>query len=73
MIRTRRRFKQTVSFDDRLRAFIQEILQEAEAVPPGAERSEILKKANQAEAAREIDAWANSPVPRPRSARDNRD
>jgi hypothetical protein len=72
MIRTRRRFKQTVSFDDRLRTFIQEMLQEAEAVPPGAERSEILKKANQAESAREIDAWANSPRPLPRIVRDNR-
>lgn len=72
MIKTRRRFKQTVSFDDRLRAFIQEMLQEAEAVPPGAEWCEIMKKANQAEAAREIDAWANSPRPLLRIVRDNR-
>lgn len=72
MTSTRRRVKQTKSLEERLTAFIQETRQEAEAVPPGAERNDILKRATKAEAAKEIDAWANSPGPRLRTARANR-
>lgn len=53
----RRRFKQTVSLRERLLLFAQEARQKAEALPPGAAREQLLKKADQAETAAEQDGW----------------
>jgi hypothetical protein len=55
----RRRFKQ--SLEDRLTAFAQAASKEADALPAGSERDEMLKKAKRAQAAKEMNAWANSP------------
>jgi hypothetical protein len=61
----RQRFKQSASLKDRLAAFAQEAEQCAEALPAGPERDEMLKKAKRAQAATEIDAWANLPELQP--------
>jgi hypothetical protein len=57
----RRRFKQTQSLQDRLRAFASEIRSKAEALPFGTERDELMKKARQADTALHLHDWANSP------------
>jgi hypothetical protein len=57
----RRRFKQTISFQDRLAAFAQESRENAARLPPGFARDDVLKKARQADIASHLDAWANSP------------
>jgi hypothetical protein len=43
---TRRRFKQTTSFQDRLTAFIADTRSEADAATHGADRFELLMKIN---------------------------
>jgi hypothetical protein len=57
----RRRFKQTVSLHNRLSEFIADARAKAETMPHSPERDELLKKIRQAEAAANIEAWANSP------------
>jgi hypothetical protein len=60
-MQSRRRFKQTTTFQQRLSAFIADTRSEADAAPPGADRFELLKKITQAETAADIEAWATSP------------
>lgn len=57
----RRRFKQTVSLHNRLSEFVADTRAKADSVPDGPARNELLKKIQQAEAAANIEAWANSP------------
>jgi hypothetical protein len=57
----RRRFKQAISFKDRLASFSKEAREQAGALPPGPERDTLLKKASQADTASHLDDWANSP------------
>ena len=57
----RRPFIELPSFAERVTASAQEALEAAEALPPGPEKEELLKKAHRAQAAKNIDAWANSP------------
>jgi hypothetical protein len=57
----RRRFDQKVSFHNRLSEFIADARAKAEHMPDGPKRNELLKKIRQAEAAANIEAWANSP------------
>jgi hypothetical protein len=40
----RRRFKQTVPFIDRLAAWAKDVREEADRLPPGPERDELLHK-----------------------------
>lgn len=61
----RRRFKQTVSFEDRLAQEAHRAKAEAETLPEGAQRDLLLKKARQAEAAAHINEWLSSPGLRP--------
>lgn len=61
----RRRFKQLPSLQDRLIDFTKKALQEAEALPADPERDELLRKAQRAQAAKEMDAWATSPELQP--------
>ena len=58
---TRRRFKQTESLQDRLATFARNARDEASALPSGAERDDLLKRARRADTAAHIDQWANSP------------
>jgi hypothetical protein len=57
----RRRFKQTESLPDRLKKWSTEVLRQANQLPPGSKRDELLKKVRQAETASHLDEWANSP------------
>jgi hypothetical protein len=57
----RRRFKQTVSLHNRLSEFVADTRAKADSVPDGPERNQLLKKIRQAEAAANIEPWANSP------------
>jgi hypothetical protein len=57
----RRRFKNTLTFPDRLAKEAERFRQEAETKPHGAERDELLRKARQAETAAHIDTWVSSP------------
>jgi len=57
----RRRFKNTLTFSDRLAKEAKRFRQEAESKPPGQERDDLLRKARQAETAAHIDQWVSSP------------
>ena len=57
----RRRFKQTVSFQDRLRAFAKEARERAASLPAGLLRDDMLRKARQADTAANLDSWMDSP------------
>jgi hypothetical protein len=57
----RRRFKNTLTFPDRLAKEAERFRQEAETKPPGQERDDLLRKARQAETAAHIDEWLSSP------------
>jgi uncharacterized protein YaiL (DUF2058 family) len=61
----RRRFKQTISLQDRLLKFIASARAKAASMPDGKQRNEQLKKARQAETAAKIEEWANSPELQP--------
>ena len=56
----RRRFKQTVPFKDRLRAFAEALRQEASRLPAGPAKDAVLKRARQADTAVHLEAWARS-------------
>jgi hypothetical protein len=57
----RRRYKNTLTFPDRMAKEAERFRQEAETKPPGQERDDLLTKARQAEHAAEIDKWVSSP------------
>jgi hypothetical protein len=56
-----RRFKNTLTFPDRLAKEAERFRQEAETKPPGQERDMLLGKARQAEHAADIDQRISSP------------
>ena len=57
----RRRFIQTESLKDRLAAFAERARENARFLKVGAERDELLKKAQHADTAAHIEDWLNSP------------
>jgi hypothetical protein len=57
----RRRFKQIQTLGERLQAFAKTARDQAASLRPGPEQEALLKKARQADTARNIDGWANSP------------
>jgi hypothetical protein len=57
----RRRFKQTTSLKDRLTTWAQQLREEAERLPSGADRDALLKRASRADTASHLDDWINSP------------
>ena len=61
----RRRYKNTLTFPDRLPTVPARLRQEAEASPPGPQRDELLRKARQAETALRINEWISSPGLKP--------
>jgi hypothetical protein len=61
----RRRFKNTLTFPDRLAKAAEHFRQEAESKPPGQERDDLLRKARQAESAIEWTNWISSPGLKP--------
>jgi hypothetical protein len=56
----RRRFKNTLTFPDRLAKEAERLRDEAETKPPGQERETLLRKARQADTAAHIDKWISS-------------
>ena len=61
----RRRFKQTVSLEERLSEEAKRLREEAKLLPPGAERETLLRKARQAETGAHMSGWLRSPELRP--------
>ncbi|RTE89280.1 MULTISPECIES: hypothetical protein [Bradyrhizobium] len=57
----RRRFKQQLTLQDRLSAWVKQIKEDAASLPPGPERDALLKKARQAELANHLHDWVKSP------------
>jgi hypothetical protein len=57
----RRRFKQVTSLKDRLIQEAENLRRQANEMPPGAPRDELLRKARQAETAARVDDWLASP------------
>lgn len=65
MTQRRRRFKPDSSLQDRLAAFAKELREQAELLPPGIVKDDLLRRARQADTALHLDNWANSPGLRP--------
>lgn len=57
----RRRFKNVLSFPERLAQEAERLRTEAEKLPPGIEWHDLERKARQAETAARIDEWLKSP------------
>jgi hypothetical protein len=57
----RRRFTQKTPLDQRLMQDAERLRQEAEAMPFGPERDELLRRARRAETAAHMDQWLASP------------
>ncbi len=61
MGKKRNRTRPPLSFQDRLNNFALEARKAAKKLPPSAERSELLQKARDGEAAAKIDRWLTLP------------
>ncbi len=57
----RRRFKQTLSLEERLAEEARRLREEAELLPHGPVRDEALRKARQAETGSHLSEWLRSP------------
>lgn len=61
----RRRFKQTVSLEERLAVGAKLLRERAMVLPPGAEREALLKKARETEMTGNVSQWLASHPVRP--------
>jgi hypothetical protein len=61
----RRRFKQTETLEFRLTAEAANLRRQAEGLPPGIRREELLRKASQAETASQVNEWLSPPGSQP--------
>jgi hypothetical protein len=57
----RNRSRPLTSFQERLQNFAKNAREAARKLPPSAERSDLLQKARDGEAAAKIDRWLSSP------------
>jgi hypothetical protein len=57
----RRRFKQTISLNERLDAEADRLRREARSLPPSARRDDLIRKANQMRLAGRLDQLLASP------------
>ncbi|MBB4428932.1 hypothetical protein GGD66_007530 [Bradyrhizobium sp. CIR48] len=57
----RRRFKQQLTLQDRLSAWVKQVEEQASRLPPGPERDALFKKARQADVANHLHDWIISP------------
>jgi len=64
-MRKRRRFKQTVSLEQRLINEASRLRQEAKLMRPCARRDSLIRKARQLDTASHMSEWLNSPGLRP--------
>ena len=58
---SRRRFKQTQTFEERLAEEAERFRTAAEELPPGTARELLLRRARQAETASHMSGWLRSP------------
>jgi hypothetical protein len=56
----RRHIKQKLSLEDRLASYAKSAREVAALLPPGAEKDELLRKADQADTAVHLNEWASS-------------
>lgn len=61
----RRRLKQILSFKERLSKEAARWREQAQALPPGFRREQLLRKAGQTDVALHLDEWLTSPGLRP--------
>jgi hypothetical protein len=61
----RRRFKRVETLEYRLTTEAANLRRQAEGLPPGVRREELMRKANQAETASHMSEWLSSPGLRP--------
>lgn len=61
MQQQRRRFKQVISLEERLSEEAKRLREEANLLPPGAVREQMLRKARQAETGSHMSEWLRSP------------
>lgn len=66
-MKKRNRIKPTDSLEKRLQKFAEESRRAARLLPSGKERTELLRKAKQAETTAHITDWVTSPGLRPTS------
>ena len=64
----RRRFKQTLTLNERLAQEAKRLRDQAKLLPPGAVRENLLRKARQAETGLHISEWLASPGLQPPTA-----
>jgi hypothetical protein len=57
----RRRSQRFLTLTDRLALYANEVRERAALLPPSIERDMLLKKARQADAASQLEDWADSP------------
>jgi hypothetical protein len=57
----RRRFKQTLSLEERLAQEAQRLREEAEQLPPGPQQADLLRKAREDEMVAQMAGWITSP------------
>jgi len=67
MAERRRRFRQTKSLEERLADEAARLREQAELLPPGQLRDEVLRKARQAETGAHMSEWLTSPGLQPPS------
>jgi hypothetical protein len=60
-VSNQRRFKQQLTLQDRLSAWAKEVRKQADKLRPSPERDMLLKKAEQADTASQLNDWVNSP------------
>ena len=61
----RRRFKNILTFPERLEQEVERLRTAADKLPPGIEREGLLRKARQTETACHVNEWISSPGLRP--------
>jgi hypothetical protein len=61
----RRRFKHSLSLEERLSKEAKRLREEAKLLPPGAVREALLRKARQAETGSHLSEWLRSPALQP--------
>jgi len=57
----RRRFKQTLTLEERLAKEAQRLREEAKKLPPGPEQADLLQKARDDEMVAQMAGWITSP------------
>ena len=60
-MKIRRRFKQTVTLEERLSNESKRLRDEAKKLPPGPAQADLLRKAREAEMVADVAGWITSP------------